>query len=43
MSPLRAFLALVLAAPAAFAVVGPDDVYQESNGILVMEAERTSI
>ena len=42
MSPLRAFLALVLAAPAAFAVVGPDDVYQESNGILVMEAERTS-
>jgi hypothetical protein len=42
MSPLRAFLALILAAPAAFAVVGPDDVYQESNGILVMEAERTS-
>jgi hypothetical protein len=41
MSPLRALLALVALAPAAFAVVGPNDVYQESGGIVVMEAERT--
>jgi hypothetical protein len=41
MSPLRALFALVAFSPAAFAVVSPDDVYQESGGIVVMEAERT--
>ncbi len=41
MSPLRALLATLVLAPAAFAVVGPNDVYQESGGIVVMEAERT--
>ena len=41
MSPLRALLATLLLAPAASATVGPNDVYQESGGIVVMEAERT--
>ncbi|MCW1923697.1 tandem-95 repeat protein [Luteolibacter arcticus] len=45
MSPLRALLASLLLTPAAVhAVVTPvssTDVYQESGGIVVMEAERT--
>jgi hypothetical protein len=41
MSPLRALATLLLTLPTAQAVVGPNDVYQESGGIVVMEAERT--
>ncbi|RYD62209.1 MAG: hypothetical protein EOP83_15190, partial [Verrucomicrobiaceae bacterium] len=43
MSPLRALLASLLLTPLAQAVtpVSATDVYQESGGILVMEAERT--
>ena len=43
MSPIRAFLtyAAALGSFASAAPVGVNDVYQESGGILVMEAERS--
>ena len=41
MSPLRALFAFAGLIPVATAAVGPNDVYQESGGMVVMEAERT--
>ena len=41
MSPLGALFALAGLISVATAAVGPNDVYQESGGIVVMEAERT--
>jgi hypothetical protein len=41
MSPLRALFAFTGMVSVATAAVGPNDVYQESGGIVVMEAERT--
>jgi hypothetical protein len=41
MSPVGALFALAGLLSVATAAVGPNDVYQESGGIVVMEAERT--
>jgi hypothetical protein len=41
MSPLGALFAFAGLISVATAAVGPNDVYQESGGIVVMEAERT--